>query len=174
MFSFLSLFFREELDIAAFVSLNSSTRSRVQSITPILTECTLTRQVSYALVVVLDSIVIILAWILNPLARRRRAREGGFGIAEDPPAIDDATNGGIGFPSHETGTPLVASISAPLHSAGTHDRARGSTLDRAVSASAHGQFTWSLPSGPTASVSRVEPRRRARGDMESGADDGEK
>ncbi|OXG22212.1 integral membrane protein [Cryptococcus neoformans Tu401-1] len=49
IFSFLSLFFRKDLDIAAFVS--------------------------YALVVVLDSIVIILYFILNPIAKRRRARE---------------------------------------------------------------------------------------------------
>ncbi|OCF35442.1 integral membrane protein [Kwoniella heveanensis CBS 569] len=50
VFSLASLFFRDKLDIAGLVS--------------------------YALVVVLDSIVILLAIILNPLARRRRARAG--------------------------------------------------------------------------------------------------
>ncbi|WWC90033.1 uncharacterized protein L201_004963 [Kwoniella dendrophila CBS 6074] len=50
VFSLSSLFCRAKLDIAGLVS--------------------------YALVVVLDSIVIILALILNPLARRRRKREG--------------------------------------------------------------------------------------------------
>ncbi|KAK8869821.1 hypothetical protein IAR55_000389 [Kwoniella newhampshirensis] len=49
VFSFSSLFVRADLDVAAFVS--------------------------YALVVVLDSVVIILAMILNPIAKRRRARE---------------------------------------------------------------------------------------------------
>ncbi|WVQ78102.1 hypothetical protein IAT38_000183 [Cryptococcus sp. DSM 104549] len=49
IFSFLSLFFRTELDVAAFVS--------------------------YALVVVLDGVVVILSFILNPIAKRRRARE---------------------------------------------------------------------------------------------------
>ncbi|WVR05249.1 hypothetical protein IAU60_002261 [Kwoniella sp. DSM 27419] len=50
VFSLASLFFRTKLDIAALVS--------------------------YALVVVLDSIVVLLAIILNPIARRRRARQG--------------------------------------------------------------------------------------------------
>ncbi|WVQ98722.1 hypothetical protein IAU59_005853 [Kwoniella sp. CBS 9459] len=50
VFSLASLFFRDTLDIAGLVS--------------------------YALVVVLDSIVILLAVILNPIARRRRARAG--------------------------------------------------------------------------------------------------
>ncbi|KIR32460.1 integral membrane protein [Cryptococcus deuterogattii MMRL2647] len=49
IFSFLSLFFRESLDIAGFVS--------------------------YALVVVLDGIVVLLYFILNPIAKRHRARE---------------------------------------------------------------------------------------------------
>ncbi|EIW69705.1 hypothetical protein TREMEDRAFT_30677 [Tremella mesenterica DSM 1558] len=49
IFSFLSLFFRPKLDIAAFVS--------------------------YALVVVLDGIVVLLAFILNPITRRRRERD---------------------------------------------------------------------------------------------------
>lgn len=48
LFSLLSLIFREDFDIAACVS--------------------------YSLVVLLDSIVVILAFILNPIARRRRAR----------------------------------------------------------------------------------------------------
>ncbi|KAL0250353.1 hypothetical protein I308_102526 [Cryptococcus tetragattii IND107] len=51
VFSFLSLFFRNHLDIAAFVS--------------------------YSLVVVLDGIVVILYFILNPIAERRRARQAG-------------------------------------------------------------------------------------------------
>ncbi|WVF72141.1 hypothetical protein IAT40_006953 [Kwoniella sp. CBS 6097] len=50
VFSLASLFFRDKLDVAGLVS--------------------------YALVVVLDAIVIILAIILNPLARRRRAKAG--------------------------------------------------------------------------------------------------
>lgn len=49
LFSLLSLVFREEFDIAACVS--------------------------YTLVVVLDGLVVILAFILNPIARRRRRRE---------------------------------------------------------------------------------------------------
>ncbi|KAK4688658.1 hypothetical protein P7C73_g1464, partial [Tremellales sp. Uapishka_1] len=49
VFSFLSLFFRAKLDVAAFVS--------------------------YFAVVILDGIVVILAFILNPIAKRRRERE---------------------------------------------------------------------------------------------------
>ncbi|WVQ71640.1 hypothetical protein IAR50_001180 [Cryptococcus sp. DSM 104548] len=50
IFSFASLFFRTDLDVAAFVS--------------------------YVLVVILDGIVVLLYFILNPIARRRRRAEG--------------------------------------------------------------------------------------------------
>lgn len=68
VFSFLSLFFRPKLDIAAFVS--------------------------YALVVILDGVVVVLAWILNPIAKKRRAREaaeaeqGVVGESGPSPAVD--------------------------------------------------------------------------------------
>ncbi|ODO03345.1 integral membrane protein [Cryptococcus wingfieldii CBS 7118] len=53
IFSFASLFFRTDLDVAAFVS--------------------------YVLVVILDGIVVLLYFILNPIARRRRRAEGTEG-----------------------------------------------------------------------------------------------
>jgi hypothetical protein len=82
VFSFLSLFFRPKLDYAAFVSINLDVR-----------QIWLISQVSYALVVLLDGIVVILAFILNPIAKRRRAREA----AETGHVVDDPeTNGAAG------------------------------------------------------------------------------
>jgi len=47
-------------------------------------------QVSYSLVVVLDSIVVILAFVLNPIAKkRRRAEEGQVGSADVPGNTND-------------------------------------------------------------------------------------
>ncbi|WWD15906.1 hypothetical protein CI109_100330 [Kwoniella shandongensis] len=85
VFSFSSLFLREELDVAAFVS--------------------------YALVVVLDAIVILLAIILNPIAKRRRAREAqALNGAEQGEASLSAGDGVLG-------TDIVNSNST-LHSVG--------------------------------------------------------
>ncbi|GFZ46145.1 hypothetical protein JCM24511_04392 [Saitozyma sp. JCM 24511] len=87
IFSFLSLFFRDSLDVAAFVS--------------------------YALVVLLDGIVVILAFILNPIARRRRAHEkamhtiptgeterGGTCISPSPFVENDVEAAGGITPAH--------------------------------------------------------------------------
>ena len=64
VFSLLSLLFRAELDVAACVG----------SIGPAVGSQLISGQVSYGLVVVLDGIVVILAFILNPIARRREAK----------------------------------------------------------------------------------------------------
>ncbi|KAL7423915.1 hypothetical protein Q5752_001500 [Cryptotrichosporon argae] len=85
VFSFLSLFFRDEFDYTAFVQ--------------------------YALVVVCDSIVLVLAAILNPRARRRRAllaadaeADAGAGAAAaaegDPERLPGAENEGAAAGLH--------------------------------------------------------------------------
>ncbi|AFR93270.1 integral membrane protein [Cryptococcus neoformans] len=66
VFSFLSLLFRKDLDIAGFVS--------------------------YALVVVLDGIIVALYFILNPIAKRRRAREAEKQRPGDEAGIEGGLN----------------------------------------------------------------------------------
>ncbi|WRT67130.1 uncharacterized protein IL334_004096 [Kwoniella shivajii] len=70
VFSLASLFCRADLDIAGAVS--------------------------YALVVVLDSIVVILALILNPLAKRRRVREGKPANVHEALSLEAAAEQGQG------------------------------------------------------------------------------
>jgi len=87
LFSVLSLKFRDDFDVAAGVRRLSvsSFGLPVSPLRPspaswaILTllgaRAEYSPQVSYSLVVVLDSIVVILALVLNPIARKRRRRE---------------------------------------------------------------------------------------------------
>ncbi|ORX39864.1 hypothetical protein BD324DRAFT_648484 [Kockovaella imperatae] len=70
VFSFLSLFFRDKIDIAA--------------------------SVSYGLVVVLDGIVVILAFILNPIAKRREqqaAEQAQVTLNMDTPTTTTTSSG---------------------------------------------------------------------------------
>lgn len=67
VFCILSLAFKAEIDILATVSSSPVSRR------PILNEHH--SQINYAAVVLLDGIVLILALILNPRARRRRERQ---------------------------------------------------------------------------------------------------
>ncbi|BEJ15200.1 hypothetical protein CspHIS471_0409670 [Cutaneotrichosporon sp. HIS471] len=65
VFSGISLFFRTHFDSIAFVQ--------------------------YFLVVVLDGVVVILAFILNPMAKKRRAREAALADAENSAGVEDST-----------------------------------------------------------------------------------
>jgi uncharacterized protein with PQ loop repeat len=69
LFSGISLFFRRHFDSTAFVQ--------------------------YFLVVVLDGVVVLLAVILNPLAKKRRAREAALADAENSAGIEDSGSPGL-------------------------------------------------------------------------------
>ncbi|CAK9780169.1 hypothetical protein CC85DRAFT_260108 [Cutaneotrichosporon oleaginosum] len=84
VFSGVSLFFRAHFDSTAFVQ--------------------------YFLVVVLDGVVVLLACVLNPLAKRRRAREAALADAENSAGVEDS------------GSPEVESMARALDRSDSYPR----------------------------------------------------